>query len=111
MIIAALGLLLLCAAFFVAVPSVTTATTPAGLSSLGLIPLPGLLVAFMGVGLLILYVWAQPTIERRARAAATTAVAAPAVAVAELETYEPEIEPATENRAASTLDAKVSSEN
>ena len=66
--IALLGLLLLCAAFFVAVPSVNTPSLTGGLSSIGLIPLPGLLVAFMGVGLLILYVWAQPTVERRKRA-------------------------------------------
>jgi hypothetical protein len=108
LVIAVLGLLLLCAAFFVAVPSLNTATTPTGLSSLGLIPLPGLLVAFMGVGLLILYVWAQPTVERRARQAAP---AAPVMA--ELEPYEPEIEPweapLAEDAAASTLDAKAPS--
>jgi hypothetical protein len=116
-IIALLGLLLLCAAFFVAVPSLTTGITPSGLSSIGLIPLPGLLVAFMGVGLLILYVWAQPTVERRRRAAAAPAVdgPAPAVPAAELEPYEPEIEPwqapTTGDPAASTLDAKAPSDD
>jgi hypothetical protein len=79
--------------------------SPAGLSSIGLLPLPGLLVAFMGVGLLILYVWAQPTVERRARktAAPEAGMAATDVAAAELETYGPEVE----DDAASTLDAKV----
>jgi uncharacterized BrkB/YihY/UPF0761 family membrane protein len=103
--IAALGLLLLCAAFFVALPSANALPSPAGLSSIGLIPLPGLLVAFMGVGLLILYVWAQPTVERRARktAAPGADAAATGVVAAELETYGPEVE----DNAASTLDAKV----
>jgi len=113
--IALLGLLLLCAAFFVAVPSANTLSLPGGLSSIGLIPLPGLVVAFMGVGLLILYVWAQPTVERRKRAAAAPAGLAEAdAAVAELETYEPEIEPweapASDDAALSTLDAKASSD-
>jgi hypothetical protein len=112
--IALLGVLLLCAAIFVAVPSLSALPSPGGLSSIGLIPLPGLLVAFMGVGLLILYVWAQPTVERRASAPAEPAVNAPAAAVAELETYEPEIEPwegpTTEGVAASTLDAKAPSD-
>jgi hypothetical protein len=116
--IALLGLLLLCAAFFVAVPSLTTTsgpTTISGLSSLGLIPLPGLLVAFMGVGLLILYVWAQPTVERRKRAAAAAGApgvdAAPVVQDAELEAYEPEVEQVVQDARASTLDAKVSSDH
>jgi hypothetical protein len=120
--IALLGLLLLCAAFFVAVPSASTLSLPSGFSSIGLIPLPGLLVAFMGVGLLILYVWSQPTVERRARAAAAPAVeAAPVVdavvdtQAAELEPYEPEIEPwqapTSEDTAPSTLDAKVPSDD
>jgi hypothetical protein len=113
--IALLGLLLLCAAFFVAAPSARTLSLPGGLSSIGLIPLPGLVVAFMGVGLLILYVWAQPTVERRKRAAAAPATLDVADApVAELETYEPEIEPweapTTEEAASSTLDAKAPSD-
>lgn len=109
--IAALGLLLLCAALFVALPAVTTGTTPAVLSSIGLVPLPGLLVAFMGVGLLILYVWAQPTVERRARAPA-----APPVEEADLETYAPETEAwetetaATRDQERSTLDVKLPSQ-
>jgi len=107
--IALLGLLLLCAAIFVALPSLSTPPSPAGLSSIGLIPLPGLLVAFMGVGLLILYVWAQPTVERRRRASAAPAVEAPAVTAAELETYAPESEPAVETAPPSTFDAKVPS--
>jgi hypothetical protein len=86
--IAVLGLLLLCAAFFVAFPQVTAFPTPGALSSVGWIPLPGLLVAFMGVGLLILYVWAQPTVERQANA-----TAAPVVEDAEIEGLEPELEP------------------
>jgi hypothetical protein len=119
--IALLGLLLLCAAIFVAVPSASTLSLPGGLSSIGLIPLPGLVVAFMGVGLLILYVWAQPTVERRKRAAVAPAgdtapatLAGADAPVAELEPYEPEIEPwqvpTTENTASSTLDAKVPSD-
>jgi hypothetical protein len=95
--IALLGLLLLCAAFFVAAPSLMGAAAPAGLSSLGLVPLPGLLVAFMGVGLLIVYVWAQPTVDRRAAAGAE---GASAPVDAELEPYEPEVE-------GTTLDAKA----
>ena len=86
--IALLGLLLLCAAFFVLFPRVTALPTPGALSSIGLVPLPGLLVAFMGVGLLILYVWAQPTVERRA-----SAPAAPAIEDAEIEGFEPELKP------------------
>jgi hypothetical protein len=112
--VALLGLLLLCAAFFVAAPTVNAVPTLSGLSSIGLIPLPGLLVAFMGVGLLILYVWVQPTVDRRASAAnAAPANAAPAPAVqdAELEPYEPEVEPAApweaEDTPSSTLDAKA----
>jgi hypothetical protein len=112
--IGALGLLLLCAAFFVAVPTVGATPTLAGLSSVGLIPLPGLLVAFMGVGLLILYVWAQPTVERRARAAAV-----PQIEDAELEMVEPALEstepwgiPVAESDAdAATLDVKAPSED
>jgi hypothetical protein len=121
--IAALGLLLLCAAFWVAVPAVTAATPWTGLSSVGLVPLPGLLVAFMGVGLLILYVWAQPTVERRARAAAgvqgTGAIQDAELAeLEEIEPVEPEIEswevpvpeeapPSTADADASTLDVKA----
>jgi hypothetical protein len=108
--IALLGLLLLCAAIFVAVPSVSAPSLPGALSSIGLLPLPGLLVAFMGVGLLILYVWAQPTVERRARAAAVQDAV-----VAELEPYEPEIEawqvPTPEGAAPATLDAKAPSDH
>ena len=112
--IGALGLLLLCAAIFVAVPTVDATPTLAGLSSVGLIPLPGLLVAFMGVGLLILYVWAQPTVERRARAAAV-----PQIEDAELEMVEPQLEstepweiPVAQSDAdAATLDVKATSED
>lgn len=93
--IALLGLLLLCAALFVALPSLGTLPSPAGLSSIGLLPLPGLLVAFMGVGLLILYVWAQPTVERRKRAAIAPAADASAA----------------DDPGVSTLDAKARSDS
>jgi hypothetical protein len=63
--------------------------------------------------LLILYVWAQPTVERRARGAAAgpSAAADPRAGQdAELEAYEPEIEefePEPADAARSTLDAKA----
>ena len=111
MSVALLGLLLLCAAFFVAAPTVNAVPTLSGLSSIGLIPLPGLLVAFMGVGLLILYVWVQPTVDRRASVSAANAAPALASQDAELEPYEPEVEPAApweaEDTPSSTLDAKA----
>ena len=114
-----LGGLLLCAAFFVAAPTVNTVPTLSGLYSIGLIPLPGLLVAFMGVGLLILYVWVQPTVDRRASAVAAPAAPAElAAAKAELEVYEPDVAPvapweapADDDVATSTLDAKAPTEN
>jgi hypothetical protein len=59
--LAVVGLLLLCAALFVALPVLTGLSSPVGMSSLGVAHLPGLLVLFMGVALLIVYLAAQPT--------------------------------------------------
>jgi hypothetical protein len=74
--ISILGLLLLCAAIWVAVPAFRLSTATGGLPSLGLVHIPGLMVVFMGVGLLILYVLAQPTIDDSAPAAAVPVAAA-----------------------------------
>jgi hypothetical protein len=59
--LAVLGLALLCAALFLALPVLTGVSSPEGLSSLGLVHLPGLLVLFMGVALLIVYLASRPT--------------------------------------------------
>lgn len=61
--LAALGLALLCAALFLALPMLTGLSSPVGLSSLGLAHVPGLLVLFMGIALLIVYLVARPTTD------------------------------------------------
>jgi hypothetical protein len=71
----------------------------------------------MGVGLLILYVWAQPTVDRRPRKASAGATRpVETVTDAELELYEPELDEtettssSTADEGTSTLDAKAPSE-
>lgn len=61
--LAVLGLALLCAALFLALPVLTGLSSSVGLSSIGLAHLPGLLVLFMGIALLIVYLASRPTID------------------------------------------------
>jgi hypothetical protein len=85
--LAVLGLALLCAALFLALPMLTGLSSSVGPSSLGVTHLPGLLVLFMGIALLIVYLIAQPTTDR------PRADLAPQVDVPPQASDEPELEP------------------
>jgi hypothetical protein len=89
--ISMLGLALLCAALFLALPVLTGLSSPEGLSSLGLAHLPGLFVLFMGIALIVIYVLTRPSADAAAYAGtpdeAAEDVTGDAVEEAELEPF------------------------